>query len=157
MLVVVAVVGLLSSVVILTSPATSGTAYADARRFAARAQVAAQESVISGKPIGLAVSERAYHFYRFRNGQWQPIDASGSLSESGWSDDVSLSVQPPMPELPAKPGTAQQPAYSPGVIFSPIGTVTPFRVEVGSGKQRYVVASTRRGDVTIEEQADARP
>jgi general secretion pathway protein H len=156
MLVVVAVVGLLASVVVLTLPTMGGAAHEDARRFAARAQVAAQESIISGKPIGLSVDNKAYRFYRFRNGQWQVTDASGSLAEAKWDDDVLLSVQPPMPALPTDPETSQQ-SYAPGVVFSPIGGVTPFRVSVTAGSQRYIVASTPRGDITLEEQFDARP
>jgi general secretion pathway protein H len=156
MLVVVAVVGLLSVVVVLTMPTSGGAAREDARRFAARAQVAAQESIISGKPIGLAVDDQAYRFYRFRNGEWQAADAAGPLVENHWDEDVSLSVQPPMPAKSDDPEERQQQPYVPGVIFNPIGAVTPFRVAVSAGSQRYIIASTPRGDITLEEQSDAR-
>lgn len=155
LLVVIAIVGLLSAVAVLTVPLPGGAARDEALRFAARAQVAAQESIISGKPIGLSVDDEAYRFYRFRTGKWQPIEGYASLATVRWDEDLSITVQPQMPAPDPATDAQQQKPNAPGIIFSPIGVVTPFRVAVASGPQRYVVATTPQGAITLDEQRDA--
>ena len=47
----------------LSAPLAGSAARDDARRFAARLHLASQESVISGKSIGLVIDDTAYRFY----------------------------------------------------------------------------------------------
>ena len=63
MLVVLVIMGLLAATVVLTWPAGSALRD-DATALAARATLAAEESILSGTAMGLDVNAQGYAFYR---------------------------------------------------------------------------------------------
>jgi general secretion pathway protein H len=84
LLVVIVIVGLLSTVVVITMADPRGRITGDADRFAGRVRAARDAAIVSGRPMALWVSQTGYGFDRRDRGEWQPV-AEGPLASANWS------------------------------------------------------------------------
>ena len=151
MLVVLVIMGLLASTVVLTWPAR-GALREDAVAFAARTALAAQESILSGKTMGLDVTPAGYAFYRMEEGVWREADGNRAFRRHAWRDGV-------VPHLRRDGFTAGRrrvgdDAVAPSVVFDPTGLVSAFSVTLAEKGARVVVTADGTGAVRIEEPAD---
>ncbi len=85
LMVVILIVGLLSTVVVLTMADPRGRISGDADRFAGRVRAARDAAIVSGRPMALWVSQTGYGFERRERGEWQPI-GEGPLAATDWSN-----------------------------------------------------------------------
>ncbi|WP_162937832.1 type II secretion system minor pseudopilin GspH [Indioceanicola profundi] len=132
LLVVMAVIGLLSGVVVMTWPPADPPALADARRFAADARQAAEASIVTGRPYGLALDGRGWTVLRADAAGWTPLpDVAPGL----WSDGVQA-----RPTLSgAKQAAGDSAPAIPALRFDPVGLATPFALRVeGDGASALV-------------------
>lgn len=133
LLVVMAVIGLLSGVVVMTWPPTDPPALADARRFAADARQAAEASIITGRPFGLALDGRGWTVLRADAAGWTPLP---DVAPGIWSDGVHA-----RPTLSGTKQTVEDnsaPAF-PALRFDPVGLASPFALRVeGDGASALV-------------------
>lgn len=81
-----------SALVVATLPAPEPGLAREARLLAARLATAADEAVISGRPIGVEIDEAGYAFRRRDAGEWRPIADDPSLAARAWPTDVAVSV-----------------------------------------------------------------
>lgn len=87
LLVVIVVIGLLSSVVVLTMVDPRGRITSDADRFAGRVRAARDSAIVSGRPMALWVSQTGYGFERRTDGAWQAM-TEGPLAATDWSKEA---------------------------------------------------------------------
>lgn len=87
LLVVIVIIGLLSSVVVLTMSDPRGRITGDADRFAGRVRAARDGAIVSGRPMALWVSQTGYGFERRADGAWQAV-AEGPLAATDWSRET---------------------------------------------------------------------
>ncbi|MBB6122702.1 GspH/FimT family pseudopilin [Sphingobium subterraneum] len=74
LMVVIAVIGLLSTAVMFALPDPRGRLVEDADRFAARVAALRDAAVVTSQPMGLWVSPSGYGFERRLAGRWETID-----------------------------------------------------------------------------------
>jgi len=84
LLVVITIVGLLSSVVVLTMADPRGRLTDDADRFAGRVRAARDAAIVTGRPMALWVAQTGYGFERREQGEWQAV-TEGPLAARDWS------------------------------------------------------------------------
>lgn len=87
LLVVIVIIGLLSSVVVMTMTDPRGRITGDADRFAGRIRAARDSAIVSGRPMALWVSQTGYGFARREGGNWRSLD-EGPLAAADWSRDT---------------------------------------------------------------------
>ncbi len=150
MLVVLVIMGLLAGTVVLTWPA-GGALRDDASALAARATLAAEESILSGTAMGLDVSAQGYAFYRMENGAWREVDDERAFRRHVWREGVIPQVH--REGFGAHDRRGDGKAVSPTLIFDPTGLVPVFSVTLAEGATRFVVASTARGVMEVTEPA----
>lgn len=149
-LVVIVIMGLLAATVVLTWPA-GGALRDDARALAARATLAAQESVLSGAAMGLDVTAAGYAFYRMKDGVWREVDDERAFRRQVWREGVIPRLR--RDGFGAADRRNAEKAISPTVIFDPTGLVPRFSVTLAEEGVSFVVASNDRGTVEAEEAA----
>jgi general secretion pathway protein H len=150
MLVVLVIMGLLAATVVLTWP-TGGALRDDASALAARATLAAEESILSGTAMGLDVSAQGYAFYRMENGMWREVDDERAFRRHVWREGVVPQIR--REGFGAHDRRGDEKAVSPTLIFDPTGLVPAFSVTLAEGATRLVVASTARGVMQVTEPA----
>jgi general secretion pathway protein H len=84
LLVVIVIIGLLSTVAVLSMADPRGRISGDADRFAGRVRAARDAAIISGRPVALWVSATGYGFEKRQSGQWEPV-SDGPLASASWS------------------------------------------------------------------------
>ena len=151
MLVVLVIIGLLASTVVLTWPA-GGTLRDDAAALAARATLAAQESVLAGKAMGLDVTADGYAFYRMEEGAWREVDNERAFRRHVWRTGV-------VPQLRrdgvfAGHRRVDDAAIAPAVVFDPTGIVPVFSVTLAEKAERIVIAADTKGVVKVKKASD---
>jgi general secretion pathway protein H len=149
-LVVLVIMGLLTATVVLTWPA-GGALRDDAAALAARATLAAQESVLSGAAMGLEVTGSGYAFYRMTDGAWREVDDERAFRRQLWREGVVPAVR--REGFGANDRRHADQAGTPTVIFDPTGLVPVFSVTLAEEGARLVVASNARGLVEVSEAA----
>lgn len=151
-LVVIAIMGLLAATAVLAWPAGGGLRD-DARTLAARATLAAQESILSGAATGLDVTAAGYAFYRLHDGRWREMEGERVFRRQAWREGVvpvlereGLRARTPRP-APAVPA-------APAIVFDPTGLATPFRLTLAENGERIVVAGDGGGRIAAQAAVD---
>jgi general secretion pathway protein H len=88
LLIVLAIVGLMSALVVLAVPDPRGTLTAEAERFAARARAAQERAVMDNRPILVRVDRAGYGFQWRDEGEWQPIGRR-PFEDQEWSEGTA--------------------------------------------------------------------
>lgn len=84
LMIVIAIIGLASAVVVLALPDPRGRLTDEAERFAARAHAAQELAIVDARPVSLWVSEGGYGFDERREGAWVAM-ADKPLRVTRWS------------------------------------------------------------------------
>lgn len=74
LMVVLAIIGFISAVVVLAIPDPRGRVIEDADRFAARVAAARDEAVVTARPMGVWVSASGYGFQRRDGARWVAME-----------------------------------------------------------------------------------
>ncbi|WP_338466344.1 GspH/FimT family pseudopilin [Novosphingobium sp. ZN18A2] len=109
LMVVLFVMGLLASVVVLSMPGDARELRGEAERFAARANAARNEAIVSAAPVSLVVSKAGYYFEQRADGRWRPFEG-GRLGLTGWADGTG-----------AQTGNATQSQGRSRIVFDSVG------------------------------------
>jgi general secretion pathway protein H len=133
------IVGLLAGAAALSAPQPDARARAAAQALAARMVLAADESLMRNRVIGLTLSEAGYGFASLEAQGWRPFEGSAPLRYRPWPEGVT--------------GNSLNSADSEnlGVIaqFDVLGGATPARIAVHGGGGAWVVALSENGDVDV--------
>lgn len=91
LMIVLAIIGLASGVVMMTMPDPRGRLVDSAERFAARARMARDGAVVGGREVNLVMDPAGYAFEERRQGGWQPSQQRG-FQRTGWGEGVGMSI-----------------------------------------------------------------
>ena len=153
-LVVLVIMGLLAATVVLTMGGDKAPLAEQAHRFAARASMAAQESIVTGMPMGLYVSDEGYTFYRFSGGAWMELKGDRYFGQEAWSREGTVSVLRDGNRLNRVTVDRSTP-FQPTVIFDTTGISTPFIVSFMEDSEHYAVSGDGRGKVLVKAHEDS--
>lgn len=134
---VLVVVGLMSSVVILSMPQPKSTLDKEAERLVVELNALAQDGLISGSVNAVGFSEGGYALYRFENSDW----AEQASREWRESYHMTFSRNSAKLELPKN--------LEPIILFQPTGLSTPFELTLSNGDQNYVIETRGDGRVNL--------
>lgn len=142
-LVVVVLIGLMSTVVVLNLPHQPQGPEREAQALAARLRMAAEDSITTGRLLGARVGFADAGFYRLREGQWQPLEGDRMLAPLSWPAGTVVHL--------ARPADSANSAEAPAILFDPLGGVTPFAIVLERGGVTKRVVGTGDGHVRVED------
>lgn len=89
LMIVMAIIGLMTGVVMLTIPDPRGRLVDAGERFAARVVAARDAAVIDGREMSLSIDPLGYRFEQRSRGEWRPA-AQRELAQGEWGDGVGV-------------------------------------------------------------------
>jgi len=133
LMVVLVVIGLMSSFVVLNLPTSQTSAQEDAEQIAARFSAATREAVLSGETIGVMLTRNGYQFLRRRKGAWQMAEIIPKQTMHLWPDtgSVTLWLAGERQSLPSS--NTVKPARMPFLMFAPTGESVSFELTIAKG------------------------
>lgn len=141
LLTVLTIIALLSSAVILTIPERKSDAEQFAETMAVELNLAAQESLITGRPSALGLSQDSYGLMVYEGGAWDV------RQERLWRDGVSVRM------LKDKSNIKLGDDLVPLAVFYPTGNSTIFELSLSGLDANYTLSSTGDGRVVLEQGA----
>jgi len=91
LMIVLAIIGLMSGIVVLSIPDPRGRLIDAGERFAARVMVARDAAVVDGREVSLSIDPLGYRFEQRRRGDWQAFDQR-ELAKAEWGEGVGVAV-----------------------------------------------------------------
>ncbi|MDQ3140529.1 MAG: type II secretion system minor pseudopilin GspH [Pseudomonadota bacterium] len=92
LMIVMTIIGLMSTAVLLAMPDSRGSLRSEAERFAARAGAARDQAVLDSRPMAVRVTAAGYAFDRRQNNAWQPLE-SRPFATYQWSEGTIAAVR----------------------------------------------------------------
>lgn len=152
-LVVIVIIGLLTSVVVLTMSQGDGLR-ADARALAARMKLLSQESVLDGVPTGVLFTPEGYAFYSLKAGTWTELSGERVFARQAWRKGVTAEITRAANDADkggASKTQGRSKKITPTLVFDPTGVATPFKISLRSDGELFTVASDEKGGVSVHE------
>lgn len=142
------IMGLMTSVVVLSLPSSDAQFRDEVHQLAARLEMAAQESVIDGQSVGFAIGSDGYAFQRQRNGAWIEFADDRRFSPHQWSKATFVTLERDSffqrdGRREDRGGGASNAAL-PLVLFDPTGLPAHFTIQLERGPARYLLQSSGR-------------
>ena len=91
LMIVIAIMGLMTSIVILSLPDGSRDLDQDAQRFAARTAALRDNAILQSRPMAVQITPSGYSFLVRQNGGWDVMEDK-PFTSTDWSSDVSAMV-----------------------------------------------------------------
>jgi len=134
---VLVVIGLMSSVVILSMPTPKSALDVQAERLSVELNALAQDGLISGSVTAAGFSEEGYALYSFENSEWTER-VSGE-----WQDNYRLTLKRASAKLDIPKKT------DPIIMFQPTGLSTPFELTLSDSEITYALKTEGDGRVEL--------
>jgi len=134
---VLVVIGLMSSVVILSMPTPKSALDKQAERLTSQLNALAQDGLISGSVNAAGFSEDGYSLYTFENSEWT------ERVKGEWEDSYRLTLTRASAKLDM-PKTAE-----PIIMFQPTGLSTPFELTLSGRDITYALKTEGDGRVEL--------
>jgi general secretion pathway protein H len=134
LMVVLAIIGLLASVVVLSTTGGQPSGAREAEQFAARLVRARDEALMTNRAVEVAVSPRGYAFRVGGPQGWTPLE-EGPFQEATWSPDTRLSAGD----------------QADRVEFDPAGVATPADFVITRGRLSSRVSVDTAGNVRVHD------
>lgn len=131
------IIGLISGAVVMTLPKEPPAAKQMAEGLTQQLNMAAQESLLSGAPFALGVSEIGYSFLTYNGTEWV------NTASQDWAD--GLTAQLTKDGEPIK----LTEAALPHILFEPTGSSSVFALSLSSFEASYSLSSLGDGRVTL--------
>ncbi|WP_034388828.1 prepilin-type N-terminal cleavage/methylation domain-containing protein [Hellea balneolensis] len=134
---VLVVIGLMSSVVVLSIPQPKSELEKQAALLSGQLNALAQDGMISGSVTAAGFSEDGYALYAFENSEWTE-KAAGE-----WQDSYRLTLSRASAKLDM-PKTTE-----PIILFQPTGLSTPFELTLSDRETKYALLTAGDGRVDL--------
>ena len=134
---VLVVIGLMSSVVILSIPTPKSNLEKQATLLSGQLNALAQDGLIRGTVNAAGFSKEGYALYSFENNEWTER-ASGE-----WDDNYHLSFTRASARLEMPKTT------DPIIMFQPTGLSTPFELTLSDRDAKYALKTDGDGRVNL--------
>ena len=89
LLIVIGLLGLLTSVVVLSLPGGSNALEQDAQRFAAKTAALRDNAILQSRPMAVQVTASGYSFLQRRDGSWHVLE-DRPFSSTNWASGVTV-------------------------------------------------------------------
>ena len=132
------IIGLVSSTVILTLPGKTPAVEIFAKQLAQETNIMAQDSLLTGTPAALGVSENGYTLMTFENNVWE------TRGERPAPDGVKLTFAKETAKIKLTDD------ITPLAIFEPIGQATVFVLTISDFDRTFRLESRGDGRVVLE-------
>ena len=161
-LVVLAIIGLLASVVVLTLPAVSDDTEEEAYKLARHLRSAHELAIMRSQAIGLKIEPSTYTFLEYRNARWSPAEFRRTASRHALPEGMILEFQYSGFVAPGTAGinrrtvrenaneTGQQ-QMTPEVIYQPTGEVTALEITLSGEEEVWLVSQSPSGAVLVRQ------
>jgi len=136
-LVVLALIGLLAGMAVLAAGASGSGVEREARRLAATLHLAANESRLQGRVLGLRFDSRGYSYHELlpvesRDGTalelaWIPVNPAGALAPRWWPPQLEFELRINGRSVAAG---LPRPSSAPQIVLLPEGEFTPFSLKL---------------------------
>jgi general secretion pathway protein H len=132
LLIVLAIIGLMSALVVLAIPDPRGTLASEAERFAARARAAQERAVMDNRPILVRVDRSGYGFEWREEGEWRPI-ARRPFEDRKWTEGTAAELD----------------GDSTRIAFDSTGFAEPADLVLARGDERIAVEVADGGKIHV--------
>jgi len=136
-LIVLFIIGLMSSSVILLMPKSSSDLDAQAKKLTFEFNALIHDSLVTGKVASVGFSDNGYAFYSFDNNQWE------KRNFTEWPENISLEMYQSSKKLNIPENTM------PIFFFQPNGIITPFKIKISDSDSIYTFSSNINGGVEV--------
>lgn len=131
----------------------------EARRLTALIQLAAEESLFTGRDLGLYFEEDRYRFYAYSRDSllWQSLAADPSFRERALPEGLVLSLRVEGQDVPLTPAESEN-EIEPQVAIFGSGEMTPFELQIERrfSDARYLIRGQTDGTLElVDESRDA--
>lgn len=133
LMVVLAVLGLMATVVVVAIPDGAMTLAAEGDRFAARLKRAQEEAVLVNRPVEVALSDDGYAFRVRKAGGWRPLD-EGPFEPETWLVGTAVTADKDVRR----------------VTFDPTGVANPAAFTLRRGGKAVEVLVDAAGNVRVD-------
>ena len=156
-LVVLALIGLLTGMAVLSAGASGSGVEREARRLAATLRLAADESRLQGQVLGLRFDSGGYSWHELVADDsraipaldfvWSPMAGRGALAPRVWPPQLAFDLKI---NGRAVRTNRRDPSLSPQIVLLPEGEFTPFSLRLtGAAEAGTVVEFGAAGQVAI--------
>lgn len=128
LMVVLVIIGLMSSFVMLNLPASQTSVEEDVEKIAARFAAATREAVLSGETIGVMLTRSGYQFLRRRKGTWEPTEIIPKHQAHIWPSDSSVTFRLVGVRQTLPIARTSRASKVPFLVFAPTGESIPFEL-----------------------------
>ena len=136
-LTVLIIIGLMTSIVILTVPTPKSTLDQQAEFMVGSLNELAQNSIITGKVGAAGFSQSGYVLYQFADDEWQ------ELTSNEWGESYRLRYTRADARLDLPKEAA------PSILFQPTGLSTPFELVMSDNDIAYTLLTSGDGRVVL--------
>ena len=166
LLVVLVIIGIVSSFAVLSTGLTNHDKPLgkESQRLLALMHMASEESVLKTEELGLTVGNDGYHFMRYRQNAWQPLE-DDLFRERSLPDNLTLNLvlegRPIVLDAPSQTDSkataksdmkdAKNKPKPPQILFLSSGEVSPFTITLSEhpGTAQSVIKSVGDGSFTL--------
>lgn len=169
-LVVVVIVGIVSAVVLLSTGLLEDdrNVREEARRIASLLELAADESLLQGRDLGLEVTQTGYRFVEFDPyaERWQQVGDDAFLRPRQLPDELYFDLAIEDRRVLLNPEVAnlesededndREPSYAPHALIMSSGTLSPLQLAIrrDRGNVEYIIDVTPQGTIEMNSGAD---
>ena len=132
LLIVLTVIGLMSTAVVLAMPDPRGSLRAEAERFAARAEAMQERAVIDARATAIRVTGAGYGFDIRERAEWRPLDRKPFV-DYAWTEGTSAEL----PETMIR------------IVFDPTGVSEPATVRLSRGDEQASIDIGQDGRIRV--------
>ena len=134
---VLVVIGLMSSVVILSMPQPKSGLDKQAARLTGELNALVQDGLISGRVTAAGFSKDGYSLYAFEDSEWN------ERVSREWGEDYRLGLSRASKRLDM-PKTTE-----PIIVFQPTGLSTPFEFTLSDSETKYALKTAGDGRIDL--------
>ena len=148
-MVVIVVIGIMSSFVMLNLPDGTESLDEGTEKIAARFTVAAREAVLSGEAIGVSLTRSGYSFLRLRKGVWQNFTLILKQDLHTWPEGtlVTLRINGERQILPRVANTTKR--RFPFLYFTPTGESGSFELSLAKLDDQKSISSNSFSQISV--------
>ena len=152
LMVVLVIMGLMSSFVILNLPTGNDDITEEAEHIAARFTLAAREAVLRGETVGIILTRDSYRFMRRSKGSWHALALIPGTQSYEWPEraSITLFVEGERQLLPREISVGNQAV--PRLYYTATSEASPFEITMARGDDTVKIQGTRTGKMILEAQ-----
>lgn len=137
-LVVLVIIGLMTSAVVMTFPADDSDVSDRAQLLVRDVNVASRQALLSGQPTAFGVSQTGYGLFNYQDGTWLPP------RETDWPEDARITF------VIGSERVKLTEDLLPLIIFEPTGMAEPYTLSVQTAAGVYRLTGRADGQATVE-------